>query len=236
MRAGYVHIAVVLDRSGSMDEVQDDTIGGFNRFLDEQKKGPGEATFTLVQFDHEYQIVTNFALIACVPPLTRQTFVPRGNTALLNAIGRTIRETGYRLAAMPESDRPSKVLFVIVTDGHENASHEERNPAYRFTKSQINEMISLQRKEYSWEFVFLGANQNAIEEGASIGIPYHTSMTYANNVAGTAHAYASVSANTTRLRCANVAGEQDAQYAFTAEDRQQQIADAQQPPKKAEQP
>lgn len=221
MRPDYVHIAVVLDRSGSMDSIRSDTIGGFNHFLSEQKKVPGYVTVTLVEFDHEYLVRYSSTPLIHVRPLTEDTYRPRGSTALLNAIGRTIRDTGQYLSAMPEHERPSKVLFVIVTDGHENASHEESNPAFRFTKAQINEMISLQRNQYSWEFVFLGANQDAIETGSSLGISRASSMTYAANSVGTQSAYASLSGSTSRLRCA-AGGMSNATFQFSEEDRKAQ--------------
>lgn len=225
MRTDYVHIAVVLDRSGSMSSIREDTIGGFNAFLDSQKKAPGEATLTLVEFDNEYTVLQSFTPLSRVFPLTHDTYIPRGSTALLNAIGRTIRDTGRSLSEMPESARPGKVLFVIITDGHENASHEEISPNLRYTKQQINEMITLQRKQYSWDFVFLGANQDAIESGVSMGINKASTMTYAANATGTQHAYASVSANTTRLRsCGNVSGQS---FSFSDEDRKLQDEDLQ---------
>lgn len=218
MRTDYVHIAVVLDRSGSMDSRRDDTIGGFNHFLSEQKRQDGHATLTLVQFDHEYRVVNGFEPLVSVPALNRDTYLPRGSTALLNAIGRTIRDTGQRLAQMPDADRPAKVLFVIITDGHENASHEERNQTLRFTKAQINEMIGHQRSKYSWEFVFLGADQDAIEEGASMGISSSSTMSYVPNSVGTQFMFNSVTAGTSRLRCASAQG-QNATFAFTEDDR-----------------
>ena len=113
MKTGYTHIAVVLDRSGSMSSVRKDTIGGFNSFLAEQKSAPGEATLTLVQFDNEYQTVFYEEKIANVPDLNDKTFVPRGGTALLDAIGKTITLTGQDLANKPENLRAEKVIVVI---------------------------------------------------------------------------------------------------------------------------
>jgi hypothetical protein len=179
-------ITIVLDRSGSMSSVAADTIGGFNRFVADQKAAPGEARLTLVQFDNIYEPVHRGVPIREVPDLTGETFVPRGGTALLDAIGRAIGETGSRLGAMAESDRPGKVFFVVLTDGEENSSRE-------FTRDRINEMIARQRDVYSWQFVFLGANQDAISAAASIGIPTANSMTYAHNAVGTADAFAALS-------------------------------------------
>ncbi len=163
MNQQLVDIVVVLDRSGSMAAAIDDTIGGFNGFLEEQKRAEGLARLTLTRFDHEYEIVYEREDIARVPPLDRSTYVPRGNTALLDAIGRTIGALGARIAADAEAERPWKVVFVILTDGQENASRE-------FTRSRILEMIREKEQEAGWEFVFLGANQDAIAEARSIGI------------------------------------------------------------------
>src|SRR6185437_887189 len=115
----FTDITIVLDRSGSMEVIADDTVGGFNQFLKEQKKVPGKALLTLVQFDHEYQFVHQAVPIGSVPLLTRKTYVPRGSTALLDAIGRAINETGQRLAALPEPERPGNVIVMILTDGLE---------------------------------------------------------------------------------------------------------------------
>lgn len=156
-------IAVVLDRSGSMRSIRDATIEGFNEFLAAQKAVPGEAALTLAQFDHEYDIVHDAAPLANVEPLNTTTYVPRGSTALLDAIGRTIDGLGKRLAAMPEHNRPSRIIVAIMTDGLENASQT-------FTRARIFEMITHQRERYSWQFMFLGADQDAIAIGRDYGI------------------------------------------------------------------
>lgn len=193
MKANHTDITIVLDRSGSMQSVRDDTIGGFNRFLSDQQVAPGSANITLNQFDHEFETVLNGVEIKSARPLDGQTFVPRGNTALFDAIGRSINETGKRIEAMPESDRPEKVVFVIVTDGEENHSRE-------FNKSKVMEMIQHQREKYQWEFVFLGANQDAIAAAGGIGISASNAMTYAHNSVGTCAAFASTSKNLRQFR------------------------------------
>lgn len=187
MRTDLTDISIVLDRSGSMESARTDTIGGFNAFLKTQKEAPGEALLTLAQFDDQYEIVHNGKAIKDVPNLTAETFVPRGMTALLDAIGRTINTTGARLSTLPEDQRPGKVIFVILTDGQENKSTE-------FTRAKISEMIKHQTEAYKWDFVFLGANQDAIQAGASIGVMAGNSMTYAANAKGTQAAFASVGA------------------------------------------
>lgn len=210
MRQGYTHIAMVLDRSGSMTGTRDDTIGGVNRFIADQKSAPGQATLTLGLFDHEYHLVHDATNIKDARPLTRNTYQPRGTTALLDAIGRTIDRTGEHLQGLEESDRPEKVLFVIVTDGQENASQN-------FTIEKINKKIEHQRAVYKWEFVFLGANQDAITSASKIGISAGSTMTYAANSFGTASAFASTSSNATVFRAAQC----DA-FTFHASDRNAQ--------------
>jgi hypothetical protein len=140
----------LLDRSGSMETCWDDTIGGFNAFVQDQKALGG--TLTLIQFDHEYLVSYSAVPIAEVNPLTRETFKPRGSTALLDAIGRMIKEW--------KSD--TKPTVVIFTDGLENASHT-------YTKTHIKDLIEARQKD-GWTFVYLGANQDAFEEAASIGV------------------------------------------------------------------
>lgn len=186
MKKDFADITVVLDRSGSMSSVRADTIGGFNSFIEEQRKVPGECNASLVQFDDQYEVVYTAKPVKDAPALTTETFVPRGMTALLDAIGRTINETGKRLSVIPEADRPGKVIFVILTDGGENSSKE-------YTREKVFEMITHQKSAYQWDFVFLGANQDAISTGAGLGIARGSTMTYASNAVGTKHAFRSAS-------------------------------------------
>lgn len=194
MKTNHTDLTVVLDRSGSMHSVASDTIGGFNQFLRDQKKASGTATLTLNQFDDVFERVVDAKDIQLVPALTRDTYIPRGSTALLDAIGRSIHDTGKRLNDTPKADRPGKVVVVIMTDGYENASRE-------FTRAQVNDMIAHQRDTYNWEFVFLGADQDAIAEATSLGISGHNAMSYMKNSAGTTSAFLSVSKNLTAFRC-----------------------------------
>lgn len=176
-----------------MASVAPDTIGGFNTFLDDQKKAPGTASISLHQFDDEYETVLGGVDIQKANPLTTATFVPRGNTALMDAIGRSIVDTGARIDGKPDAEKPEKVVFVIITDGQENASKE-------YNQAKVHEMISHQRDKYSWEFVFLGANQDAIKAATNIGVRAGTSMTYAGNSAGVAAACVAVSSNLRSFR------------------------------------
>lgn len=158
------HIAVLLDRSGSMDSIKEETISGFNFFLNEQQKGGANANLTLVQFDTQAtEVVHENAPIDSVPPLNADTYQPRGGTPLLDALGETIISTGRTLAVIPETNRPDKVVFVIITDGEENSSH-------KYNKTQIKEMIEHQANVYKWQFIYLGANQDAFAEAGNMGI------------------------------------------------------------------
>lgn len=196
MKADYTHITLVLDRSGSMESMRGDAIGGFNTFLKDQQAASGIATLTLVQFDDRYEKPYEFAPLGAVEVLTEKTFVPRGSTALLDAVGQAIEETGTRLASLPEPERPAKVLFVTLTDGMENASH-------RFTRQQIFEKITHQRDVYGWDFVFLAANQDAIATGATMGFTAESSATYAATGKGQRSAMQAVSQATAKYRQAS---------------------------------
>lgn len=209
MKQNHTDITVVLDRSGSMQHGAEDTIGGFNKFLDDQKAAPGTATISLHQFDHEFDTVINAKDIKVAEHLSSKTFVPRGQTALLDAIGRSIKDTGSRLENSAEHDRAEKVVFVIITDGMENASHE-------FSHSQIREMIEHQKTWYSWEFVFLGAELDAKAVASSMGISGANAMATAGNAIGTHAMYASTSKNLRSFR----AGGQSMAYTHSDLDAQ----------------
>lgn len=190
MKTDLTDITIVLDRSGSMASVAEDTKGGFDTFIEEQKRHPGEANVTLVQFDTEYEFVHRAVPVGTVPKLV---FVPRGYTALLDAIGRAITETGERLGKTPETDRPAKALFVILTDGYENSSKE-------FSKPRIAEMIKHQTEVYKWQFVFLAANQDAIAEAGNLGIGAGNATNYVPTSAGVKLAFSAVSKDATSYR------------------------------------
>jgi hypothetical protein len=199
MNLDLTDITVLLDRSGSMDSVREDTIGGVNSFIEEQQKQPGKANLTLIQFDNQYE--PNYVAIDVqkADKLSRRTYSPRGSTRLLDAIGRAIDETGERLSLIPEEQRPGKVIFVIQTDGEENASTLYAGDEGR---KRINEKITHQTERYNWQFVFLGANQDAITIAESIGIMAKSSLTYASKLDGTSKAYKSAANYVTKMRCA----------------------------------
>jgi uncharacterized protein YegL len=160
MKSDLTDITLVVDRSGSMEQIRDDAEGGVNTFIADQAKEPGEALLTLVQFDTEFEFLHKGVPISQVP---KYKLVPRGGTALLDAVGRAINETGERLSKMAEQDRPGLVIFVVMTDGEENSSKE-------FSKAQIKDMIERQQETYKWHFNFLGANQDAFAEAGGMGI------------------------------------------------------------------
>lgn len=209
MKDNHTDITIVLDRSGSMAAVADDTIGGFNRFLEDQRKAAGTASITLHQFDHEFETPIKAQDVKFARGLDHETFVPRGNTALLDAIGRAIVDTGNRMKAAGDQ-YAEKVVLVIITDGQENASRE-------YDRAKVFEMISHQREKYKWEFVFLGANQDAIRVAAGFGVLSANAMTYASNAKGTSAAFASTSANLRAMR-----GGASASMAYSDDDRDKQ--------------
>jgi len=210
MKQNHTDITIVLDRSGSMASVADDTIGGFNRFLDDQRTTPGTAAITLHQFDDQFETPIHAQDVKAAPQLTSKTFVPRGNTALLDAIGRAIGDTGARMEAAGENERAEKVVFVIITDGHENASHE-------YNHGKVFEMIEHQRSKYAWEFVFLGANQDAIKVASNLGMSAGNAINYAANAIGTKKAFAATSANLRSFRSGR-----SASMAYSKADRDEQ--------------
>lgn len=199
-------IIVVLDRSGSMESVRNDTIGGYNTFLAEQKKQPGDCELFLARFDHEYEIVHDNVNIASAPELNTETFVPRGSTALYDAVGRTINAVGATLSKKPENERPGKVVFAIITDGHENASKE-------FSHQKISQMIKQQTEKYSWKFTYLGATLDAKEIALDLGIA--SSLRYGNNMLGSQAVFKAFSSANVRMRSGET-------YCYNA----QEVADA----------
>lgn len=186
MQENYSHICLILDRSGSMNSVKNEIINGINVYLQGQiDENP--CTCTLVQFDTEYEVLYLNVPIKDVAPRNLDNFIPRGSTALLDAIGKSINDVGHTLSLMNEDERPGKVVVVIVTDGQENAS---RN----FNKTQITEMIKHQQEAYNWEFVFIGCDANGIQDAYSYGINVSNTAQYNNTSKGIMVAFAGSSA------------------------------------------
>lgn len=260
MKNKYTHVAVLLDRSGSMHSLKNDVINGFNSFLEQQKKANGKCTMTLVEFDNSpyekqpeikfiptinsgwaangtsaipltvtphiqtssgtcisknitfgtalpspqplnlwnslndgYLVIWNNKDVQNVQPLNNETYLPRGATAYLDALGKLIEDTGVWLSSLPEDERPEKVVVVIYTDGEENSSR-------KYSKPQIAEKIKHQEQIYNWQFSFLGANFDAVTEGFSLGVGAANSITYTANSVGVNESWGALSSNLVNYR------------------------------------
>jgi hypothetical protein len=166
-----------------MQSIANDAIGGFNAFVNSQRREEGHACLSLVLFDDQYEVPLRCVPLASVPALTDRTFIPRGSTALLDAVGRTLDDTASRISALPAGSRPENVIIAILTDGEENASR-------MFSRSQIRQKITHFRELLGWEFVFLAANQDAFAAAEVIGIAPEDAANFAAHGAGTASAFA----------------------------------------------
>ena len=249
MKEDYTHIVVVLDSSGSMGSIYDDTVAGFNHFLKAQKEAEGEATLSLFEFAQpeivrampqgqvlpwnpntliggvlnngvanasiqtvNMVVKTDFTPIKAVQELSRQNYNPYGGTPLLDTIAEAMNRTGNALKNLPESLRPSKVLFVIITDGEENASRV-------YNHQRVMEMIQHQTIVYKWEFIYLGANQDAIAVGRSFGINANRSMSYGVSADAIGSTYTMVAEKTALFRSAKSVDEINASLNWTPEER-----------------
>lgn len=176
--ANSTELVFILDKSGSMGGLESDTIGGFNALLAKQKKEPGEVKVTTVLFNHNYELLHDRLPINGISPLTGEDYEVGGTTALLDAIGSTINKIGNVQKRTSEEQRAEKVLFVITTDGFENASCE-------YTHKKIQSMISHQKEKYAWEFIFMGANIDAVQTAKDFGIAEEFAVNYHADEAGT---------------------------------------------------
>jgi len=192
MNLNLTEIVFLIDRSGSMGGLETDTIGGFNAFIENQKQMEGDTAVTTVLFDDKYELLYN-GIEAEKVKLSNKEYFVRGSTALLDAIGKTIIDVGYRLSVMEESQRPVKVIFVITTDGMENASKE-------FTYKKVKELIKHQQEKYQWEFIFLGANIDASKEADNIGISTENAFNYEASKVGVEKMYCQASEVVRRKR------------------------------------
>ena len=194
------HIAIIADRSGSMSALADDMNGGLKTFLEEQEALPGELRVDITRFDNEIEAVH---VGVPVSEVAFPVIVARGSTALNDALGTTIVSLGERLAALPEDERPGKVLFVIVTDGYENASKEYYG---RAGSDRIKALVEKQKNEYQWEFIFLGANIDSFAVGSGWGISKGATLDYTPTAAGVTGVFAAASAYTSTYRGGGSAG------------------------------
>ncbi|MHC1721560.1 MAG: hypothetical protein AB9844_12940 [Clostridiaceae bacterium] len=193
MKKNLTELVFILDRSGSMCGLETDTIGGYNSLLKKQKGETGEALITTVLFDDRYEVLHYREDMRKVDLMTDHEYYVRGCTALLDATGRTISKIGNTLARIPENERPSKVLFVIITDGFENASTE-------YTYNHVKKMIERQKSKYSWEFIFLGANIDAIDTAAKFGINKDRASNYCADKQGIALNYEAMNIVVSKIR------------------------------------
>ena len=177
MKKGLTEIVFILDRSGYMSGLEKDTVGGFNSTIEKQKKEAGEAFVSTVLFDSEMEVLPDRVPLASVAPLTDREYYARGCTALLDAIGGAIHHIGNVHKYAREEDRPEKTIFVITTDGYENASR-------KYSADRVKQMIERQKEKYGWEFIFLGANIDAVETAKSFGISEDRAANYVNDGEG----------------------------------------------------
>ena len=186
MKKNLTEIVFILDRSGSMAGLEEDTIGGFNGMLAKQKGEAGEAYVSTVLFDNHTEVIHDGVDLQKVQPLTRRDYYVRGCTALLDAVGKSIRHIANIHKYAREEDRPEKTIFVITTDGMENASRE-------YTYARVRRMIEHEKEKHGWEFLFLGANIDAAREAARFGIPEDRAANYHADRQGTAVIYEAMS-------------------------------------------
>ncbi len=178
MKKGLTELVFILDRSGSMSGLENETIGGYNSLIEKQKKEAGEALISTILFDNEYELLHDRISVKEVNPITDDEYYVRGSTALQDAVGITIRNISYLHKHLSESELPEHVMFVITTDGMENASRE-------YSYHQIRKMVEIQKEKYGWEFIFLGANIDALATARRFGINEDRAANYNADCKGT---------------------------------------------------
>jgi len=193
MKKDLTELVFILDRSGSMSGLESDTIGGYNAMLEKQKKEPGEAVITTALFDDSYELLHDRINLRGIAPITDKEYYVRGSTALLDAVGKTINKIGNAQKHTAEEERAEHVLFVITTDGMENASRE-------FNYEKVRRMIEHQKNKYGWEFLFLGANIDAVAAAESFGINRDRATNYNADSEGTLLNYEVISETVSCMR------------------------------------
>lgn len=194
MKKNLTEMVFILDKSGSMAGLETDTIGGFNSMIGRQKKEKGEALVSTVLFSNESQVIHDRIDLKKIEPLTDRQYYVGGCTALIDAIGGAIHHIGNVHKYAREEDRPEHTIFVITTDGMENASH-------RYSSDQVKAMVQRQKEKYGWEFLFLGANIDAVETAAHLGIAEDRAVNFHNDARGQALNYIGVSEAVRTVRC-----------------------------------
>jgi uncharacterized protein YegL len=208
MKKNYTHISMILDRSGSMTSTWNDVVGGYKSMVQENKATPGDCTFTLAAFDHEYELVEDFTNIQNVND--GLTIKPRGSTALLDAIGRTVVSVGEKLAKLKESERPEKVIVVVNTDGQENASTE-------FKRDEIKTLIEEQTSKYNWQFQFIGASLDSVKDAQSWGFQAANTSVYDTKNSG--DTFTLLGSKMAAMRCASTPDAYAKAAQFSDEDK-----------------
>lgn len=196
MRKGLTEIIFILDRSGSMSGLEADTIGGFNSMIAKQKKEDGEAYVSTVLFDDQCEVLHDRVPMDKVPVMTEEEYYVRGCTALLDAVGGAIHHIANVHKYARDEDRPEKTLFVITTDGMENASK-------RYSYEKVQAMLKKEQEKYGWEFIFIGANIDAVQEAKRFGIRKERAVNYVHDEIGTEAVYRSVSKAVCAMRMAD---------------------------------
>jgi len=205
MRKNLTELVFILDRSGSMSGLESDTIGGFNSMIEKQRSEDGECLVSTVLFDHERKVIHDRAALAAVKPMTDRDYVVRGTTALIDAIGCAIHHIGNVHKYARREDVPEHTMFVIMTDGMENASH-------LYTIDQVKKMIERQKEKYGWEFVFIGANIDAVETARRYGIDEDRAVNYNADEEGTRVVYVAVAEAVSSVRkCKNLSADWSAE-------------------------
>ena len=194
MKKGLTEVVFILDRSGSMSGLEGDTIGGFNSMIEKQKKEEGEALVSTILFDNYSEVLHDRVEVSKIEPLTDRDYTVRGCTALLDAIGGAIHHIGNVHKYARNEDIPEHTIFIITTDGMENASHQ-------YSREKIKAMIERQKTKYGWEFLFLGANIDAIETARSYGIDQDRAVEYNCDSVGTGLNFEAMSDAITTMRC-----------------------------------
>ncbi|MCR5295477.1 MAG: VWA domain-containing protein [Lachnospiraceae bacterium] len=202
MRKGLTEVVFILDRSGSMSGLEADTIGGYNSMLSRQKKEEGEAVISTILFDDQTEILHDRKSLDQVEPITDKDYYVRGCTALLDAVGGAIHHIGKVHKEMPEEERPEKTLFIITTDGMENSSRQ-------YSYDKVKKMVEKKKKKHHWEFIFLGANIDAVEVAGRFGVAANRAVRYECDSAGTALNFDVMSKMVSRARACESAGEME---------------------------
>ena len=193
MKKNLTELVFILDRSGSMRGLEADTVGGFNAMIEKQKKEPGEAYVSTILFDNVSEVLHDRVKLTDVPEMTQRDYTVRGCTALIDAIGGAIRHIANIHKYARAEDVPEKTMFIITTDGMENASH-------RYSSGEVKSMIEKEKTKYGWEFLFIGANIDAVETGARFGIGRDRVANYVSDSQGTGILYESVGAAVSQVR------------------------------------